>query len=612
MTSISLSYTPDPSPNRPSTPEDLWSFAGVNSFSGPSGTVILQNRRTDARMIVTSDVAQALSFCTHFRTIAQHVEGIEAHMPALRGQPEAIRGALQNVRDHGLLQSAKALLTELKSDDVGKPRNTPVKVFVLTCDRPDLLERLLSSMAKLPWPEEALGVWVIDDSKEKQASDRNREICNRQLSDIHTHYVGADQRAALIDHILQQLPQAAEALKFALDKDRWPGLATYGQARNLAQLLSVGYRAIVFDDDTVCQAVAPPLAERGLRFGSLREREAVLYDSAAMQERHKLLIKESPIALMAKSIGRSLSQVLTADGSINQMAAVNGVDGNELLRFNESSSAKLVQAGFWGDPGTGGANWLFYLPTNSLRRVLDDNTPLQTLIAARSTWAGFRGDTITPYGSMSAITGVDNTELMPPYLPVGRVEDLSFGIMLQRLHPNDFTYNCAWSVVHNPAENREDRSKLTPIATRAGLTNLIDWLGREPNDQWGLSAESRLLELSMQVRRLANMSEGALNTLVRSEVLSKQSALLQQTTTQTATCKNFAESANRNHWLKFLATSGEELGQSVQNASVESIDQAAAAVGGLDALRALGHEFADCLSFWPEIRSAAASFGAAN
>ena len=114
---------------------------------------------------------------------------------------------------------------------------------------------------------------------------------------------------------------------------------------------------------------------------------------------------------------------------------------------------------------------------------------------------------------MAAVTGLDHRALLPPYLPAGRGEDILFGIMLQRLHPESAVWNEGWAIRHEPTDERKGRGELTPLSVTPAISLLADWLGREPRDQWGLSTRQRLLGLAEQIRRLASMESDSLEAL---------------------------------------------------------------------------------------------------
>ncbi len=611
MTDYRYNYANTANPNRANAPqEDLWSFSQINTLPGPSGTVILHNPRSDARMVITADVAQALSFCHPFRTIGEHASAISSAVGALKGQEVGVAQTLKSIADAGLLHSARLTLNELISgeapDTTSVNANAPLRLFILTCDRPMALERLLASIQAKPLSPCVNGLWVIDDSRNPANELENQRLSAEANSrgSLSVQHFGTRERAELIQQLATHCPKTESSINFALNRDRWPGQPTHGVARNLAQLLSVGYRAIIFDDDMLCEAVAPPMTAKPLRFGTITQREAVLYGSSEELNRHKMVLETSPITMMANHLGNTFAGLAHTSQSFRDLRSLAGVEGQLALRFMPSSQVLLAQTGSWGDPGTGGGNWLFFLPKASRQKLLESGDNLEALIAARASWVGFKGPTLTAYGAMSGMTGLDNRELLPPYLPASRSEDIMFAIMLQRIHPRSMVWNSEWSVPHSPVDSRADRADLRPITAEAGIANLADWLGREPKDQWGLPPERLLTGLADQVRRLATMSPQELNKLVSLEVLSKQSNLLDRTAELLRELPTISESPNRIRWQSFLEATREGLVTAVQTAKPAPLE-AISGPNGFNEVAILGQELADLLDAWPTLREVA-------
>ena len=138
----------------------------------------------------------------------------------------------------------------------------PCQVFILTCDRPAALNRVLSGLRKFPLPEVVEGVLIIDDSRYAENIQENRSIIGVQSDNAKVPVVHVDPgvKEDLIQHLKTALPNYRESIEWLLDRSVWGTAPTYGIARNLALLLSVGKRALMLDDDIIPQAVAPPLS----------------------------------------------------------------------------------------------------------------------------------------------------------------------------------------------------------------------------------------------------------------------------------------------------------------------------------------------------------------
>ena len=464
----------------------LWSFNGVRMLAGPAGSVILHKLRGDRRMIVQPDVADAMRLCGPFRTLDAHARSIMEAMPALKEHAEHTLQTLRGLAEAGLLESSETAWERLTLPAGATDTGAPCRVFILTCDRPAALNRLLSGLREYPLPDAVEGIWIVDDSRQAENIQENQSIIVAQAEGATVPVVHVDpiKRGDLIQQLKTALPEHSDSIEWLLERSVWSTAPTYGIARNLALLLSVGKRALVLDDDIIPQAIAPPLSSTGLRFGTANDREAVFYASQEALTQHAMQLPDSPLAMMLASLGRSFGTLLPRH--LPGHKALLGFDGELLDRHHSNSRALMTQCGSWGDSGTADGNWVLNLPDSSINKLLAQPDGLSALLRARSHWMGCRGSSLSQYGTLSQLTGLDNTTLLPPYTPAGRGEDMMFGIMLQRLHPESAVWNEGWAIRHEPIEDRESRGELIPLSVKPGLSLLADWLGREPRDQWGL------------------------------------------------------------------------------------------------------------------------------
>lgn len=609
MSDFNFSYSIGSPPTLAGESAPLWSFNSAAVLPCTGNTVTLHNSRNNRGVLVQSEVAHALSFCAPFRSIDAHLEQILSAMPPLRDNPEDARNILTGVRDAGFLESAESAWQRLCAD-VTPHESTPARVFILTCDRPEALERLLGSLCDRSFDPAIESLWVIDDSKQDASQPRNAEIIAavKERIPVPVHHVEAAMQQALNDHLLTSAPQHETCLSFLLDAERWPGSPTYGRARNLSLLLSVGYRALVLDDDILLQAIAPPRATRGLKLATAGDREAAFYESGEALAQHALDTNHDPLTQILVNVGQVLGNLM--HGSLSGPADLAGWDGEQLSRYSAQSPVLLNQCGSWGDPGTGDGSWIFSLPEQSIKSLMALEQPLEHLLAARANWVGYRGPTLSAYGTLSQLTGFDHRTLLPPYFPAGRGEDVLFGIMLQRVQPDSLVLSEGWAIRHEPLENRANRDSLKPLSVTPGMNTLADWLGREPEEEEGLTPARRLLSVSEDVKKLAQMEVDVLERLVGEKIASKRTSLLARCTQHLEQLSGMDTSGNATAWSEFLSQTQAGLIEDLQRPEPAPV----ASLFGGDSLtteasvREMGNQFADAVSAWPEICETSKAF----
>ena len=611
MSHFNFSAPAGTTPQTTASAEPLWSFHGVQSFPGPSGTVVLHKRDGDRRMMVQPDVAQALSLCSPFRTLTAHTKSIIDALPPLAEHRDHTLQILTNIAEAGLFERSDAAWERLTQNEAPAAGNS-IRVFILTCDRPAALQRLLEGLQQSALPAEAEGLWVIDDSRDAAHITHNAELIAAAYAalNVPVHHVNAGLKQSLVQHIISEAPEAERALAWLLHREHWGDTPTYGVARNLSLLLSAGHRALVLDDDTLPTAIAPPLSTRALKPATANDREGVFYADTEELDRHALALPDSPLLLMAKHLGMPLAAVMKQHLPNHRELA--GWDGSLLSTHQGDAPVLLTQCGSWGDSGTGDGSGLVFLGDSTIKRLIKMDAPIEEVLAARAGWLGYRGPTLTQYGTLSQLTGLDHRALLPPYLPAGRGEDILFGIMLQRLHPESVVFNEEWAIHHAPLESRTARGALPPLSATASTSLLGDWLGVAPADDLGLSPERRLAGLAEQLERLASMETSAMEDLARASLVSKRTNLLNHCMAHLT--KRGPEEGNprAGEWRAFLEASRDQLVVEIQRPEPAPISDASERLGddGMQTLRAHGQNFAQALRVWPAICEAARSFAA--
>ena len=605
MTEYSFSYSNVTPAQKPKN-EPLWSFNRTDMLPGPGNTVILHALHSGAGMLVQPDVARALELCGPFRSLEAHTRHVTTLLPALTAHKEHTHQTLMGIAQQGLMESSEAAWKRIASTASTSDKEQRCRLFILTCDRPQALKRLLKPLIPQLSIERTEGVWIIDDSRSSHYTSENISILESERggSAVPLHYFGEDARASLIDELSRAVPEHTDSINWLLQRATWGDTPTYGIGRNIALLLSVGQTALVLDDDTLPEAVSPPKTPGSLRFAEMNHREAIFYPSSEALERHALVLPDSPVSLMQDSVGIPLG--VLAKRHLKHAGALEGMSGALISRYNPDSRVVLSQCGSWGDSGTSGLNWLLALPIKSVKTLLAAGPTLHESLSPMNCWAGHSGPAITPFASMSQWTGIDHTTLVPPYLPAGRNEDLLFGIMLQRLQPEAAVFNGDWAIKHKPLCERQLDST-DSVNVEVGISLLADWLGKEPKDQIGLTPERRLVGLGEEVLRLTEMHHGDRCHLIQRQLVGRRTALLNQCMSHIELLKSLESLPGAASWQQFLSDSRDRLYSEIQ--SPPSIDGDAdtgeQASIDFDWLEDHGRRFSAALKAWPTLRQAA-------
>lgn len=443
--------------------EDRFAIDDLAGHDLPDGTIVARNRRSGAQMPLPGEVFNAISYCDAFRTMDEHI----AHLagPNARGREGEIRQILQSVIDGGLMLSAAEIGARIaprseSSDGSGAGPGDPAIATVITADRPDALRRLLDSIRANADPEVIERLVVIDDSRDVASIAANRRTIDSARTDLDDRGFGPvshftpDDASRLVASLVDRLPENAPAIRFLLDRADRTGEVTTGIARNLAQLHSVGRRLVVFDDDVVCAAIAPPERTEGVEFSS-RQRGCHFYASQADWPSAAAGEPRCPVRGHLQVLGHTLGASLAALGRPGP-----GPDAFEFAspgfarRLDGNAPILISQCGSYGDPGSASNEWLAWVRPEARAQLAGLVDDIENASQERNCWLGRSRPVFEPRANMSQLTGFDNRDYLPPYYPLFRGQDRNFGAMTGFLYPQSLAADLPFALAHLPLPAR--------------------------------------------------------------------------------------------------------------------------------------------------------------
>lgn len=566
------------------------------------------NRENGKQQLIAPAVVEALKTCTQFDAIANHTNRLCATRQELHGQNALVQNTLIQLAESGLMLEASTICERLNRPTESRP--APTRVFVITSDRPSCVERLLDSLLAAGGLTKHDGLFLIDDSKQTENRTANEALVDdfNRTSARDMFYVGEQTQKELLESLVRAAPEDEAGIRFLLDAERWAGYATYGRSRTLSLLLSVGYRAIVLDDDILCQAVQPAVPEEGIFVGGGGDREASFFHDRETLLTAAAPCDESPLDLHARYLGHPLGEAIQGlKGEALSISDLLGANAAMTNVWRADSPVLVSQCGSWGDPGTGNAHWTLNLGEYSVSRLLTASGGVTHAIEGRNAWLGSPRPTIMKIAFMSQMTGLDNSSLLPPYFPVFRGEDLLFASMVEAMHPRGAIIDQGFAVPHLP-EQRARKTLRDPIANAgsvnlfsAYLTNQIDYTdGNDPAHRMHIIADD--------LRRLAAKSTADLLLDYRREVAKSHAMLLYKLTDQ----RHRTADMNSATWTGYLDRGIEELQGAIQRewspTAIEDAPKDATNESMIDGFRWLLTGYAGALDAWPAMREHAREF----
>ncbi|EED30588.1 conserved hypothetical protein [gamma proteobacterium NOR5-3] len=605
---ISYSYPHTPSQDQTVTTAGspasaaLVAFADCELIGVDAQKMLVINRVNGKQQFIAPPVVEALKTCTSFDTIENHTKRLCATRPELRGQEVSVGSTLQQLADAGILLMGETIQKRLTD---APPRElAPSRVFVITCDRPAAVNRLLESMLRSGNLSRHESLYLVDDSREEKNRTANRELVDtfnlRSAKDME--YFGADEQRELQDKLIEELPEHEQGIRFLIDPQQWRGYKTYGRSRTLALLLSVGYRAIVLDDDVTCQAVLPPVQEEGVSFTG--QHQAAFYPDLETLIAQGHPADFDPLSGHLQCLGQSLGHSLRelAGGEIVSQWLHN-TNAAMLNVLDPESPVLVTQTGAWGDPGTGGAHWVLNLDERSIERLVNAPHGMVDAIENRCHWVGCTRPALHKTAVMSQMTGLDNSHLLPPYFPAYRGEDMLFGAMIESMHHRGAVLEYGWSVPHLPLDDRRAFSIRDPIATKGGIELFSRYITGKIDYNDASNPEYQLRNMAEDARRIAARSDSNLLLDYRAEHARGTANALYRLKSQAGKATELPSM----NWQLYLQRAIEEVEQSINEeqspVSIQGVPKDSTEAELLDQFRGFALGWAAALEAWPAMRS---------
>jgi hypothetical protein len=364
------------------------------------------------------------------------------------------------------------------------------------------------------------------------------------------------------------------------------------------------------DDDVLCEGVRSPLKRTGLAFGSGNTREACFYGSEQEMLTSQIEKIADPLGEQARHLGGTLPETIAkVQHNPITAASLQGANAAFLASLTAESSVLITQCGTLGDPGTADSHWVVNLDPASQGRLLDSPGGLSAGLENRHSWLGYAQPTVCKTAIMSQLTGLDNSQLLPPYFPAFRGEDALFAMMVAYLHPDSAVLNADWAIAHLPLENRGDRGPKAPFPARASLALLARLISDHIDTSSKDTPEALLQTLAAVFSQLGEMNPEELLSLTKQTLAAQWVQQAQVLEGQ----QRIAAQLHSKSWDLYLQRGLQELSDALQESSdsswlshaiaQESTNDSEAAL--IERARKACESFAQAIADWKTIREVA-------
>jgi hypothetical protein len=295
---------------------------------------------------------------------------------------------------------------------------------------------------------------LYDDSRSSQVRENYRALLRRlqEQFGVSVFYAGFEEKISFLKNLLSVTDVAPETVKFALFDIYKHGASTLGGNRNAALLDNPGRALITVDDDTFC-AIS--------KFADASEEvEFVPGDSYSVSDpcdlltfssRGEILDSVKPVDVPFLQIhGRLLGKRI---GELGGGRTGNGIENPDCNRKVLLSFNGLAGDCAWAPLAS---HVYFFVTGHSLGRMTSSRVVYEAARSSREILRVTRQIAMsTVAAAPGAFFGMDNRELLPPFMPLGGAEDTFYWEMKRKCFPEDYFGHLPWALLHAPPTERQ-------------------------------------------------------------------------------------------------------------------------------------------------------------
>jgi hypothetical protein len=439
---------------------------------------------TGAETVVPSPTADRLARCRAFKSLRAHASERFAEwvhdewtrrgrlgvaVSSLRAAPMAIselmrsqiasstnpwliEATLTNLADDRFLVSKSELLKRLLGRPPSTSRQTISTIVIPTRQRNEALFRCIGSFA----------------ANQRIASRKARFIVSEDLPDVTLAgryqpigdgtddiiWLTRADRQAFGARLSKEANISPDLVEFALLPTA-SGFDSLGANRNTLLLATIGERVLSVDDDTVCTPT--PLGhERGLTLDSRFDPRQYRFFSDRAAALSIIAAEEVDVlALHEEQLGRYVSEI-AALANVGSEIQLDHCDDRAIVDLWLGHGRIFVVTP--GVVGRSGQKWPrrhVTIDESWANELLASDTFYEAAVTSQALAAAVPTPTLSNASFFSGMFfALDNTPLLPPFLPRGRASDVLFGRMLRHCHPDAYIGHLPWALAHDPPEAR--------------------------------------------------------------------------------------------------------------------------------------------------------------
>jgi hypothetical protein len=542
-------------------PPEQFCAAPVTMFEDGAETVCV--RRTDGGVVrISASQVTALMFSADIKPFSEHVGVLcerdiglfvqrmanKFHMSASTGRRFA--GTLKRWREEGTLKSygklsakrarelidlrAKGLLisdrelfAQLESGHAEPDPDVTIRYLAIpTANRPERLALCLRTFVENfeKNGRHDAAILVMEDSEDAS----NKEVVRKAgaNSRVKVEHYGSRHRETLIDALVRRTAVPRAVVEFALALPKV--LRTAMPARNAFTLMTLGNYIFQTDDDTRCAYASAESRSDITWVSSTNEPcEGWFYpDDESILRGRPLDPNFDVLAAHENLLGKSVAS------AIRRSARVAWKQVNpELLRsvFSGPGHVGMTSTGCVGDSGLyASGSYLIASTDETIARMCQSAESYDTAVRSGKIMRVPLAQTISRGEYFQGMSyAVDNTQLQPPYFPMGRNADGASALLYLLSDSQSWIAHLPWAIHHQSDLGRKSYLvEHTEQFSRVRLSDIVIYALKSAAPPIPTARSQALVCMGEQVTALGALPADSFKSYVRSEFVRVQTGTL--------------------------------------------------------------------------------------
>jgi len=441
-------------------PGEHYRVASIRSIALSESSVLAYSRMSRISMQLTKNQRVILDLCQDFKSVVEHIQTLRK--TGVTATESVLNEQFKKLVDQGFLISQRDLLSRFDKTQAD-PNPEIATMGMLTCNRLDDFQQNLSTYIDNSREfEKQIDFVVMDDSVATKTRSHYRQILEsmRKQKQTPIYYAGLEEKQQFATDLAKEGKIPQKVLDFALFGDA-DSKKTPGANRNALLLHTVAETAFSADDDTICQPTLAPNLRKGLRVDSGTDpSDYWIYPDieSALDTQNTASI--DLFGQHENMLGQSLSRIfLNSDQDIqfdtlteNMLDRLLTGSGRVYATFNGliGDCGWGAPFGFWGSP----MGYLLF-SGDSHKRLVQSEQTYRAALTSRNIRRVVDRPAVTDHSfGMTTFFGFDNRDILPPFVPVSRGQDLLFVMAIHTCLPDSFFGHLPFSLGHRPIEKR--------------------------------------------------------------------------------------------------------------------------------------------------------------